>query len=86
MRRIAIGDVHCCRGQQGELLEHEIKVAEEDEIYLLSDLTGKGENSSGTLYYILEKRAEGFNIQAVTGNHADKFLTLFHHDFPMLEE
>lgn len=86
MRRIAIGDIHGCQKQLEELLEHEVKMTKEDEIYLLGDIISKGDYSSGTLDYILEKRTEGFNIQAIIGNHEYKFLTLFHHDFPMLEE
>lgn len=86
MKRIAIGDIHGCHDQLVELLEHEIQMTQEDEIFLLGDVISKGVNSSATLDYILEKRAEGFNIQAIIGNHEYKFLTLFHHDFAMLEE
>ncbi len=68
-RRFAIGDIHGCLQTLRALVEDKIKLSKTDAIILLGDYIDRGQNSSGTLDYIIDLIDKGFNIFPLLGNH-----------------
>lgn len=73
-RTIAIGDIHGCKKPLEEMLFEKLQIKEEDTIYLLGDLIDRGPDSKGVIDLILSLKMEGFNIQALLGNHEEMML------------
>jgi serine/threonine protein phosphatase 1 len=84
--KVAIGDVHGCLTELKELLEDELKISKDDQVYFVGDLITKGPNSLGVLEYLMGLQADGYQIASVLGNHEYRILHLYHNDFPLLEE
>lgn len=83
--RYAIGDVHGCFKELRYLLEDEIEITRNDEVYFVGDLITKGNNNLEVLEYFMKLQQDGFQVSSVLGNHEYRVLYLFHNDFPLLE-
>lgn len=68
-RRIVIGDIHGCSRTFKSLLEDQIYLSKEDQLFLLGDYIDKGERNKEVLDYILELIKNGFSIFPLMGNH-----------------
>ncbi len=73
-RLIAIGDIHGCIDPFCELVEKKIRIRKEDRIILLGDYIDRGSHSREVIDYILDLRAQGYDIIALTGNHESMML------------
>jgi bis(5'-nucleosyl)-tetraphosphatase (symmetrical) len=68
-RIIALTDLHGCLDEFDELLKLLSYNKEEDDLYLLGDLVGRGKNSVGVV-----KRARELDLKCCRGNWEQKFL------------
>jgi len=85
MRRIAVGDIHGCSRTFRALIEEEINLSFEDEIYLLGDYVDRGPDSKGVLDYIFELIDSGYNVKPLKGNHEEDLLKYNQEEFRYLE-
>ena len=68
-RRIAIGDIHGCSKTFKLLIENEIQLNKNDQLFLLGDYIDKGKRSKEVLDYILHLIESGFSVFPLMGNH-----------------
>jgi serine/threonine protein phosphatase 1 len=73
-RRIAIGDIHGCLKTFRALVENEIHLEKDDELFLIGDFIDRGPDSKGVLDYVTSLEHKGYNIRAVRGNHEEMLL------------
>lgn len=71
MRRIAVSDIHGCIKTFRALLEDQVVLSKEDELYLLGDYVDRGPDSKGVLDYIIELKESGYKVRALKGNHEE---------------
>ncbi len=69
MRKIAISDIHGCVETFRTLLERQVKLAHDDELYLLGDYVDRGPDSKGVLDYIMQLKEAGYRLHCLKGNH-----------------
>lgn len=80
-RAFAIGDIHGCSNTFKELLLDKIKVDKSDTIYCVGDYIDRGNDSKGVIDFILDLRAEGFQIHTLRGNHEQMLLDSIAEEF-----
>ena len=68
-RTIAITDIHGCYKTFQKLINDEVQLTKDDELFILGDYIDRGPDSKKVIDSILEKQAEGFNINCLLGNH-----------------
>jgi serine/threonine protein phosphatase 1 len=73
-RRFAISDIHGCLKTFKKLVEEKIVLEKRDKLYLLGDYIDRGKDSKGVLDYIMDMTDEGYDVQALMGNHEQLFL------------
>ena len=69
MRTLIIGDIHGCSLTFRKMVEEEMKLQSNDQLFLLGDYIDRGPDSKGVVDYILELRKKGFNVRTLRGNH-----------------
>lgn len=74
MRKFVIGDIHGCSRTFRSLVEQNMKLTTEDELYLLGDYVDRGPDSKGVIDYIFELRSSGFSVYCIKGNHEELML------------
>ena len=79
MRRYATTDLHGCLHTFRYLVEEELRLSTEDELYLLGDYVNKGPDSCGVLDYIMYLQASGYRVQCLRGNHDQALLDASRH-------
>lgn len=71
MRRIAVSDIHGCAKTFRALLEEQVVLSRQDELYLLGDYVDRGPDSKGVLDYIMSLKQEGYRLRCLKGNHEE---------------
>ena len=84
-RRIAVGDIHGHFCTFKALVEDKVKLTKNDQLFLLGDLIGRGDNGSLVLDYSIKLKAEGFQIYPIKGNHEEKLLMSYGCGFEFFE-
>jgi len=74
MARYATTDLHGCLQTFKRLLEHELKLTPEDELFVLGDYVNKGPDSRGILEYLMDLAKRGFQVYCLRGNHDQELL------------
>ena len=69
MRKIAVSDIHGCSKTFHALLFDQIKLTQEDELYLLGDYVDRGPDSKGVLDMILKLKEDEYQLHCLMGNH-----------------
>lgn len=69
MARFALTDIHGCALTLKALVQEQLKLKKEDELYILGDLINKGPDSKGVIDYILELQEEKYTVKCLRGNH-----------------
>lgn len=69
MRKLAISDIHGCLKTLKVLVEQQIALTPQDELYLLGDFIDRGPDSKGVLDYVMQLQAGGYQIKCLKGNH-----------------
>ena len=67
-RRFAISDVHGCIKTFQSLLK-QISLKKADHLHLIGDVVNRGESTKEVLDFILQLKAEGYQIFFIRGNH-----------------
>lgn len=73
-RLFAIGDIHGCFDPFKELIEQKMKLTPHDKLILLGDYIDRGPKSKEVIDYIIELKANGFDITPLSGNHEQLLL------------
>ena len=74
MRRFATTDLHGCLHTFRYLVEEELRLTLQDELYLLGDYVNKGPDSRGVLDYLMQLQASGYHVHCLRGNHDQALL------------
>ncbi len=74
MRRFATTDLHGCLHTFRYLVEEELRLTLQDELYLLGDYVNKGPDSRGVLDYLMHLQASGYRVHCLRGNHDQALL------------
>jgi serine/threonine protein phosphatase 1 len=69
MRRFAIADIHGCSKTFRKLINENIKLRQEDTLFILGDFINKGPDSKGVLDMTMELEEKGFAVKCLRGNH-----------------
>ena len=78
-RRFATTDLHGCLHTFRHLVEEELRLNPEDELYLLGDYVNKGPDSRGVLDYLMRLQATGYRVHCLRGNHDQALLDAARH-------
>jgi len=73
-RRFAIGDIHGCLKTLRALVENELQLGKDDELFFVGDFIDRGPDAKGVLDYIASLINDGYKIQSVLGNHEEMLL------------
>lgn len=68
-RRLAIGDIHGCFETFKALIQEEIKLTKDDQLFLLGDYIDKGKRNKEVLDHILQLKQENYAVFPLMGNH-----------------
>ena len=71
MARWAISDIHGCCQTFRYMVETELQITKEDELFLLGDYIDRGKDSKGVFDYIMQLQNDNFKVQCLMGNHED---------------
>ncbi|MEZ4773491.1 MAG: metallophosphoesterase family protein [Bacteroidia bacterium] len=71
MRKIAISDIHGCLKTLKALVENQVELTKNDQLYLLGDYIDRGPDSKGVLDYIMGLKESGFSVNCLKGNHEE---------------
>ena len=74
VRRFATTDLHGCLHTFRHLVEEELRLTMQDELYLLGDYVNKGPDSRGVLDYLMHLQASGYRVHCLRGNHDQALL------------
>jgi serine/threonine protein phosphatase 1 len=78
MARFAITDIHGCTLTFKALVQEQLKLKKEDELYILGDLVNKGPDSKGVLDYIKLLQESSYKIRCLRGNHDQMLIDAYH--------
>lgn len=73
-RRFAIGDVHGCCRTLCALVEEQIRLEQDDTLYLLGDYIDRGPDSKGVVEYLMRLWQADYDIRPLMGNHEEMLL------------
>lgn len=74
MARYVTTDLHGCLQTFRQLLEHELHLTPNDELFVLGDYVNKGPDSRGVLDYLMALPQQGFRVHCLRGNHDQELL------------
>ena len=74
MSRYATTYLHGCLHTFRYLVEEELRLTRDDELYLLGDYVNKGPDSRGVLDYLMQLQATGYRVRCLRGNHDQALL------------
>lgn len=75
-----IPDVHGCFHTLKSLLEKQIGISKEDELFFLGDMIDRGNYSKQVLDYLMDLENKGYLIKAIKGNHEVYFLEAYYRE------
>ena len=70
-QRWIIPDIHGCLNTLRGLLENQLKVTKNDQIYFLGDYIDRGPSGKGVLDYLMRLKEEEYEVHFLKGNHED---------------
>jgi len=80
--RYAVGDIHGCYKTLVRLVEENLKVQKEDEIYFVGDYIDRGPRSRQVVDYLMERKEQGYRFYLVRGNHEEMLIDAWVHRTP----
>jgi serine/threonine protein phosphatase 1 len=75
-RRFVIGDIHGCYLTLRTLIEVQLVLTKNDQLFLLGDYIDKGPESKKTVNYIIKLIKKGYKIYPLRGNHEEEKLQI----------
>jgi serine/threonine protein phosphatase 1 len=79
-RKIIVSDIHGCAYTFRVLINQQVKLTQEDHLYLLGDYIDRGPDSKGVIDFILELQEDGYQVSCLRGNHEDMLLKAYDGD------
>ena len=73
-RKFIITDIHGCAATFRKLVQENIRLSPDDDLYLLGDYIDRGPDSKGVLDFIFELKEKGHSIHCLRGNHEEFLL------------
>ena len=73
-RRFAIGDIHGCALTLKHLLEEELRITQNDQVFPLGDYIDRGPRNGEAIDYLMDLMGKGFQVYPIMGNHEEMFL------------
>ena len=73
-RRIVIGDIHGCYNTLKNLIESQIIITSDDQVFFVGDLIDRGPRSREVLDYLMQLKLQQYHINCVRGNHEEMLL------------
>lgn len=77
MRRIAVSDIHSCAKTFRSLLDQEVAIQPNEQLFLLGDYVNRGPDPWGVFEFIFELMGRGVQVVCLRGNHEDRFLEAY---------
>jgi serine/threonine protein phosphatase 1 len=77
-RLFAVSDIHGCFRPFYELVVNIIKLTRSDRLILLGDYIDRGEQSREVIDFIIDLQENGFDINALIGNHEQMLIDSFY--------
>ncbi len=74
MRRFAISDIHGCLETFRQMVENQLRLKPDDQLYILGDCVDRGPSSKGVLDYIMQLDASGYQVYCIKGNHEEMMI------------
>lgn len=74
MPRYAITDIHGCARTFKALVQDQLQLNKNDELYLLGDLVNKGPDSKGVIDFVLHLQKQNYQVHCLRGNHDQMLL------------
>ena len=68
-KRYVVGDIHGCLKSFRRMVTEKLKLKKEDTMFLLGDYVDRGPDSKGVLDFIMELKADGYDVRPIMGNH-----------------
>ena len=68
-KRYVVGDIHGCLKSFRRMVTEKLKLKKEDTMFLLGDYIDRGPDSKGVIDFIMELKAEGYDVRPSMGNH-----------------
>ena len=78
--RWIIPDIHGYLETLKVLLENQLMVKKDDQLYFLGDYIDRGPNSKGVIDYLMHLQEDGFDVHFIKGNHEDMCVKAFEAD------
>jgi serine/threonine protein phosphatase 1 len=75
--RYAVGDVHGCYKSLKKLVEDILGIGKEDELYFVGDFIDRGPAGKEVIDYVISLQKEGYQVQAVRGNHEEMLIDAY---------
>ena len=75
-----IPDIHGCLQTLKVLLENQLMVTKDDELYFLGDYIDRGPDSKGVIDYLMHLQEEGYDVHFIKGTHEDMCVKAFEAD------
>jgi serine/threonine protein phosphatase 1 len=74
MNTWVIPDIHGCLITLRYVIEKEIRLQQNDQLFILGDFVDRGPDSKGVIDYIMNLEAQGYMVTTIRGNHEDYML------------
>lgn len=72
--RYAVGDIHGCYKTLVKLIEENLNVHKDDQVYFVGDYIDRGPGSYQVVDYLMEKQSLGYQFHMVRGNHEEMLI------------
>lgn len=80
MNTWVIPDIHGCLITFRHMVEKEINLQKNDQLFILGDFIDRGPDSKGVIDYIMKLEKRGFMVTTIKGNHEDYMLKAIEED------
>lgn len=72
--RYAVGDVHGCYKTLVRLLDHNLRISKNDEVYFVGDYIDRGPSGRQVVDFLMERQQQGYQFYMVRGNHEEMLI------------
>lgn len=79
-QRWIIPDIHGCVKTVKTLVEYQLRLTKEDELFFLGDYIDRGPDGKGVIDYLMGLQKEGYQVHCIKGNHEDLCVKAFEAD------
>ncbi len=74
-RRFVVGDIHGCSLTLQTLVQEQLQLTLQDQLFLLGDYINRGPDSLGVLSFIIDLQKNGYQVFPLRGNHEQMLIS-----------